>query len=121
MGLAAKTPELDRIERDVSEAERADRIEQRYRVTAPANWAEADRLAEAASQAFAEQYRLGEICFSLQRCRERATDHGYSDVVLAVQPLVDKYNDLLRVARDAYADAVSASAAFNVREWRNAD
>jgi len=33
MGIAAHTPELDRIERDVSEAERADRIEQRYRVS----------------------------------------------------------------------------------------
>jgi hypothetical protein len=118
MGLAAKTPELDRIEREVSEAERADRIEQRYRVVPPTNYAEADRLAEMVRQAFAEQYRLGEICFSLQRCRERATDYGYGDMVLLIQPKIDEYQDRLKVARDAYAEAVSASATFNVKGWQ---
>jgi hypothetical protein len=118
MGLAAKTPELDRLEREVSDAERADRIEQRYRVSPPTNYAEADRLAEVASQAFAEKQRLGEICFSLLRCRERATDHGYSDVVLAVQPLVDLYQDKLKVARDAYEAADFECKAFDVRGWR---
>jgi hypothetical protein len=88
------------------------------RFASPKNYAEADRLAEMVRNAYAAQFSLGEMCFSLTKCRDRAVEKGLSDVVLAVQPLVDKYNELLKVARDAYAEAVSASATFNVKEWQ---
>jgi hypothetical protein len=121
MGIPISSPEQVRTQREVTEADRDARIEHRRRVSPPTDYTEADRLAEVVRQAFAEQYRLGEICFSLQRCRERATDYGYGDVVLLIQPKIDEYQDRLKVARDAYEAADFECRAFNVREWRNAD
>lgn len=77
--------------------------------------AEGDRLAEVASDLRAESERIGAMCFSLLRCRERATEYGYSDVVLAVQPLVDLYQDKLKVAKDAFVAADCESKSFDVR------
>lgn len=83
--------------------------------TPPQRSDEGDRLAEVASAARVQAVLLGEMCFSLLRCRERATDHGYSDVVLAVQPLVDLYQDRLKVAKEAYEAADFESRSFDVR------
>ena len=118
MPIAAHTPERDREERETATAEREGRIEQRLRVSPQPDYAEADRLAEAASVARIEKERLGGMCWSLMRCRERATEHGYGDVVLAVQPLVDLYQDKLKVATEAYKAAMFESTAFNVRNWQ---
>lgn len=105
-------------ERDVADDRREHRIADRARYgTQPtaAQQAEADRLADVASDLRAESERIGAMCFSLLRCRERATECGYSDVVLEVQPLVDKYQDKLKVAKDAYVAADYESKSFDVR------
>lgn len=115
MPIAAKTPEIDIIERDVAEADRASRIEHRLRVSPPNNYAEADRLAEVASAARVQTVLLGEMCFSLLRCRERATENGYADIVLLIQPKIDEYQDKLKVATDAYKAAEFESKSFDVR------
>ena len=122
MGVPISSPEQVREERETATAEREGRIEHRYRVSPPNNYAEAaDRLAEVASVAFATKQRLGEICWSLMRCRERATENGYSDVVLALQPLIDKYVDLNHVATETHKAAMFEFNAFNVKGWTSAD
>lgn len=126
MGLAAKTPELDRIEREVSEADRDARIEQRRRVSPPTDYAEADRLAEVASQAKQADQEIGELMRQLMRVREYHTDFKAATVTLPqVTRLVSFCNEMLNelgpmkvVARDAYEAADFECRAFNVREWK---
>jgi len=118
-GTTGSTEKYDRYsEAQDRQFEHAAFADVKERFASPTNYAEADRLAEAASNAYAAQFSLGEMCFSLTKCRDRAVEKGLSDVVLAVQPLVDKYNELLKVARDAYEAADFECRAFNVREWK---
>jgi hypothetical protein len=105
-------------ERDVADFNREHRIADRARYgtqPTPSQQIEADRLGQVASDLRAESERIGAMCFSLQRCRERAAEYGYSDVVLAVQPLVDLYQDKLKIAKDAYKAADYESKLFDVR------
>jgi hypothetical protein len=55
---------------------------------------------------------LGAMCFSLLRCRERGTEQARSDVVLAVQPLVEKYQDLHKTAVEKFDSANRELVAF---------
>jgi hypothetical protein len=99
-------------DRQSDHAARAESIS-RFGEPLSAAWqAEADRLSEITDAARIEKEDLGAMCFSLLRCRERGTEQARSDVVLAVQPLVEKYQDAHKLAVEKFDSANLELVAF---------
>jgi len=78
-----------------------DRFEPLPLPLSPEWYDERDRLIEISHAARLAKEDLGSLCYSLIQLRDKAVNQARSDVVLAVQPFVDKYQDLLVVAREA--------------------
>jgi len=123
--IAAHTPELDRLEKESTEADREARNEER-RNSPPQNYAEADRLAEVVSQAKRTDSEIGELMRQLMRVREYHTDFKAATVTLPqVTKLVSFCNEMLnelepmkKTAELEYKTADLECKAFNVREWK---
>jgi hypothetical protein len=99
-------------DRQSDRAARAERIS-RFGEPLSAAWqVEADRLSGITDAARIEKEALGAMCFSLLRCRERGTEQARPDVVLAVQPLVEKYQDAHKLAVEKFDVANRELVAF---------